>query len=51
MSDAQDKNVTSDAPSQGDDALKEAVLKAAFKDAAFDGFTENVLAKAGFAKP
>jgi len=39
MSDAQDKNVTSDAPSQGDDALKEAVLKAAFKDAAFDGFT------------
>ena len=47
MSDAQDKTVTSDATSQSDDALKEAVLKAAFKDAAFDGFTENVLAKAG----
>ena len=31
----------------GDDALKEAVLKAALKDAAFDGFTDNVLAKAG----
>ena len=30
-----------------DDALKDAVLKAALKDAAFDGFTEGVLAKAG----
>ena len=47
MSDAQDKTVTPDATSQSDDALKEAVLKAAFKDAAFDGFTDNVLAKAG----
>jgi len=45
MSDAQDKNVTSDA--QSDDALKEAVLKAALKDAAFDGFTDSVLGKAG----
>jgi ubiquinone biosynthesis protein COQ9 len=47
MSDAQDKNVTSDATSQSDDALKEAVLKAALKDAAFDGFTDGTLAKAG----
>ena len=30
-----------------DHALKEAVLKAALKDAAFDGFTDSVLAKAG----
>jgi ubiquinone biosynthesis protein COQ9 len=30
-----------------DDAVKEAVLAAALSDAAFDGFTEKVLAKAG----
>ena len=30
-----------------DDALKQAVLKAALKDAPFDGFTDTVLAKAG----
>ncbi len=37
-----EKNQTGDA----DDALKEHVLKAALKDAAFDGFSESVLAKA-----
>ena len=47
MSEDQDKTVTSDDTPQGDDALKEAVLKAALKDAAFDGFTDSVLAKAG----
>jgi ubiquinone biosynthesis protein COQ9 len=31
----------------GDEALKDAVLKATLKDAAFDGFTQGVLAKAG----
>jgi len=31
---------------KSDDALKDAVLKAALKDAAFDGFTEAVLVKA-----
>ena len=30
-----------------DDALKDAILKAALKDAAFDGFTDGMLAKAG----
>ena len=30
-----------------DDSLKQAVLKAALKDAPFDGFTDTVLAKAG----
>jgi len=34
-------------PAQDDQALKEAVLSAALTDAAFDGFTESVLAKAG----
>ena len=44
----QDKpDVSSDTASPGDDALKEAVLKAALKDAAFDGFTDSVLVKAG----
>ncbi len=32
---------------QSDAALKAAILKAALKDAAFDGFTDGVLAKAG----
>lgn len=32
---------------QSDAALKSAILKAALKDAAFDGFTDGVLAKAG----
>jgi ubiquinone biosynthesis protein COQ9 len=32
---------------KSDDALKDAVLKEALKDAAFDGFTDSVLAKAG----
>lgn len=41
------KTVASDDPPQTDDGLKEAVLKAVLKDAAFDGFTESVLAKAG----
>jgi ubiquinone biosynthesis protein COQ9 len=31
----------------GDETLKEVVLKGALKDAAFDGFTQGVLAKAG----
>ena len=35
---------------KSDEALKEAVLKAALKDAAFDGFTDSVLAKAGKAE-
>src|SRR3569833_2834808 len=35
-----------DRPKAGD-ALKDAVLSAALKDAAFDGFTDSVLAKAG----
>jgi ubiquinone biosynthesis protein COQ9 len=39
--------VSSDNASASDHALKEAVLKAALKDAAFDGFTDSVLAKAG----
>ena len=34
-------------PAQDDRALKEAVLAAALPDAAFDGFTEKVLARAG----
>jgi ubiquinone biosynthesis protein COQ9 len=38
------------APSRDDAALKEAVLAAALPDAAFDGFTEKLLAKAGSAK-
>jgi ubiquinone biosynthesis protein COQ9 len=37
-------------PTQDDKALKEAVLAAALPDAAFDGFTEKVLAKAGIAE-
>src|SRR5258708_1741580 len=32
---------------KSDTALKDAILKAALKDAAFDGFTDSVLAKAG----
>src|SRR5579872_143102 len=32
---------------KSDAALKSAILKAALKDAAFDGFTDSVLAKAG----
>ncbi|MGZ5921626.1 MAG: COQ9 family protein [Rhizomicrobium sp.] len=32
---------------KSDAALKDAILKAALKDAAFDGFTDSVLAKAG----
>jgi ubiquinone biosynthesis protein COQ9 len=47
MSEDQEKTVTSDDTPQGDETLKEAVLKAALKDAAFDGFTDSVLAKAG----
>jgi ubiquinone biosynthesis protein COQ9 len=35
---------------KSDEALKEAVLKLALKDAAFDGFTDGVLAKAGKAE-
>ena len=46
MNEEQDK-VTSDGGPASDHALKEAVLKAALKDAAFDGFTDSVLAKAG----
>jgi ubiquinone biosynthesis protein COQ9 len=34
-------------PPKSDAALKEAILKAALKDAAFDGFTDGLLAKAG----
>jgi ubiquinone biosynthesis protein COQ9 len=34
-------------PGKTDDALKDTILKAALKDAAFDGFTDSVLAKAG----
>ena len=34
-------------PAQDDEAVKEAVLGAVLSDAAFDGFTESVLAKAG----
>ena len=34
-------------PANSDAALKEAVLKAALKDAPFDGFTDSLLAKAG----
>lgn len=36
-----------DGPGQGSDALKDQVLKAALKDAAFDGFTDSVLTQAG----
>jgi len=39
--------VTSDNAAASDQAVKETVLKAALKDAAFDGFTDSVLAKAG----
>ncbi|HEX4106142.1 MAG TPA: COQ9 family protein [Rhizomicrobium sp.] len=39
--------MASESEQSGDDVLKEAVLKAALKDAAFDGFTDSVLAKAG----
>jgi ubiquinone biosynthesis protein COQ9 len=42
-----EKTVTLDDASQIDGALKEAVLKTALKDVAFDGFTDSVLAKAG----
>ena len=38
------------APSRDDAALKEAVLAAALPDAAFDGFTEKLLARAGVAE-
>ena len=48
MNDGQEKPVSAeDAIFKAMRALKEAVLKAALKDAAFDGFTDNVLAKAG----
>lgn len=47
MSGDQEKSVASDGAEQGEGALKEQVLKAALKDAAFDGFTDSVLAKAG----
>src|ERR1700761_465873 len=47
MNDGQEKPVSAEDASSGDGALKEAVLKAALKDAAFDGFTDTVLAKAG----
>jgi ubiquinone biosynthesis protein COQ9 len=47
MSETEEKPMASDGAEQGDDALKEKVLKAALKDAAFDGFTDSVLAKAG----
>lgn len=36
-----------DNTSKSDEALKEAVLKAALKDAAFDGFSDGLLVKAG----
>ena len=39
--------MTSDNAAASDQAVKETVLKAALKDAAFDGFTDSVLAKAG----
>jgi ubiquinone biosynthesis protein COQ9 len=39
-------DTASEAP-QSDAALKKAILKEALKDAAFDGFTDGVLAKAG----
>ena len=45
MSEDLEKMAESQEP--GDSALKEAVLKAALKDAAFDGFTDSVLSKAG----
>src|SRR5581483_5770285 len=38
---------SADGKKPDDAALKQAVLAAALKDAAFDGFTENVLTKAG----
>ena len=38
---------TKNGDEKSDAALKEAVLKAALKDAAFDGFTDSVLARAG----
>ena len=39
--------MASDGASLSDEALKQVVLKTAFKDIAFDGFSDNVLAKAG----
>ena len=39
--------VASDDAHQSDEALKEAVLRAALKDAAFDGFSDGLLTKAG----
>jgi len=41
------KKKTEDAPKMDDDALREAVLAAALPHAAFDGFTDSVLQKAG----
>jgi len=39
--------MVSESGEPSDNALKEAILKAALKDAAFDGFTDSVLSKAG----
>ncbi|HUO03399.1 MAG TPA: COQ9 family protein [Rhizomicrobium sp.] len=47
MSDGQEKAMVSESGEPSDNALKEAILKAALKDAAFDGFTDSVLSKAG----
>ena len=47
MSEERDKKMASDSDPASDHALKDAVLKAALKDAAFDGFTDAVLAKGG----
>jgi ubiquinone biosynthesis protein COQ9 len=41
------KASTKDEQPKSDAALKETILKAALKDAAFDGFTESLLLKAG----
>jgi ubiquinone biosynthesis protein COQ9 len=45
--DAPAKRKTHGEKPKSDTALKDAILKAALKDAAFDGFTDSVLAKAG----
>ncbi len=47
MTDTSEKKVAADDTPKSDEALKQAVLKAALKDVAFDGFSDSVLAKAG----
>jgi ubiquinone biosynthesis protein COQ9 len=46
MTDEKNTVASDDAP-KSDEALKETVLKAALKDAAFDGFSDGLLNKAG----